>query len=48
MLTTTPGDAVTVTNWYKQNVYNSSNNKIGEIVDVLVNKGAGLHHRTLL
>ena len=34
-----PGDAVTVTNWYKQNVYDSSNNKIGEIVDVLVNKG---------
>jgi len=33
-----PGDAVTVTNWYKQNVYDSSNNKIGEIVDVLVNK----------
>jgi sporulation protein YlmC with PRC-barrel domain len=33
-----PADAVTVTNWYKQNVYDSSNNKIGEIVDVLVNK----------
>jgi hypothetical protein len=33
-----PGDAVTVTNWYKQDVYDSSNNKIGEIVDVLVNK----------
>jgi hypothetical protein len=38
-LMTTPGDAVTVTNWYKQNVYDASNNKIGEIVDVLVNKG---------
>jgi sporulation protein YlmC with PRC-barrel domain len=37
-MTTMPGDAVTVTNWYKQNVYDSSNNKIGEIVDVLVNK----------
>jgi hypothetical protein len=34
-----PGDAVTVTNWYKQNVYDSSDNKIGEIVDVLMNKG---------
>ena len=33
-----PGDAVTVTNWYKQNVYDSSNNKIGEAEDVLVNK----------
>jgi sporulation protein YlmC with PRC-barrel domain len=39
LMTTMPGDAVTVTNWYKQNVYDSSNNKIGEIVDVLVNKG---------
>jgi sporulation protein YlmC with PRC-barrel domain len=38
-MTTMPGDAVTVTNWYKQDVYDSSNNKIGEIVDVLVNKG---------
>ena len=37
-MTTVPGDAVTVTNWYKQNVYNSSNNKIGEVEDVLVNK----------
>jgi hypothetical protein len=48
MFTTMSEDAVTVTNWYKQNVYDSSNNKIGEIVDVLVNKGARLHHRTLL
>jgi sporulation protein YlmC with PRC-barrel domain len=39
LMTTMPGDAVTVTKWYKQNVYDSSNNKIGEIVDVLVNKG---------
>ena len=38
VMTTMPADAVTVTNWYKQNVYDSSNNKIGEIVDVLVNK----------
>jgi hypothetical protein len=39
LMATMPGDALTVTNWYKQNVYDSSNNKIGEIVDVLVNKG---------
>jgi sporulation protein YlmC with PRC-barrel domain len=39
LMTKMPTDAVTVTNWYKQNVYDSSNNKIGEIVDVLVNKG---------
>jgi sporulation protein YlmC with PRC-barrel domain len=39
LMTTMPGDAVTVTNWYKQNVYDASNNKIGEIEDVLVDKG---------
>jgi sporulation protein YlmC with PRC-barrel domain len=38
LMTTMPGDAVTVTNWYKQNVYDSSNNKIGEIEDVLMTK----------
>jgi hypothetical protein len=39
LLTTMPaGDAVTVTDWYKQNVYDPSEHKIGEIVDVLVNK----------
>ena len=32
------GGAVTVTDWYKQNVYDPSENKIGEIVDMLVNK----------
>ena len=35
LMTTMPGDAVTVTDWYKQNVYDPSENKIGEIVDVL-------------
>jgi sporulation protein YlmC with PRC-barrel domain len=31
-----PTSAVTVTDWYKQNVYDSKDNKIGEIMDVLV------------
>jgi sporulation protein YlmC with PRC-barrel domain len=31
-----PPDAMTVTNWYKQNVYDPSEQKIGEIADVLV------------
>jgi sporulation protein YlmC with PRC-barrel domain len=31
-------DAVTVTAYYKQNVYDNDNNKIGQIVDVLVGK----------
>jgi sporulation protein YlmC with PRC-barrel domain len=37
-MTTMPGDAVTVTDWYKQDVYDPSNNKIGEIEDVLIDK----------
>jgi sporulation protein YlmC with PRC-barrel domain len=35
-LTTLPNSASTVTNWYKQNVYDSSDTKIGEISDVLI------------
>jgi sporulation protein YlmC with PRC-barrel domain len=31
-----PGHALTVTNWYKQNVYDPSDNKIGDVKDVLV------------
>jgi sporulation protein YlmC with PRC-barrel domain len=31
-------DSVTVTHWYKQNVYDPSDNKIGEIMDVLVDR----------
>ena len=33
-----PGDAFTVTDYYKQNVYDSSDNKIGDIKDVLIDK----------
>jgi sporulation protein YlmC with PRC-barrel domain len=33
-----PADAVTVTHWYKQNVYDPKDSKIGEVEDVLVNK----------
>jgi sporulation protein YlmC with PRC-barrel domain len=36
ILASVPADAVTVTNWYKQNVYDPSDNKIGQIMDVLV------------
>ena len=35
-LATLPPGASTVTNWYKQDVYDPSENKIGEIRDVLV------------
>ena len=36
--TNLPADSVTVTQWYKQNVYDPSDNKIGEIMDVLVDR----------
>src|SRR5580704_986952 len=35
-MTTLPSSASTVTNWYKQNVYDPSDAKIGEISDVLI------------
>lgn len=36
--TSIPQSAVTVTDWYKQDVYDPSNNKIGEVMDVLLDK----------
>ena len=33
-----PANAVTVTDWYKQNVYDPKDNKIGEVMDVLVDE----------
>jgi len=36
VMTSVPSQSVTVTDWYKQNVYDPQNNKIGEIKDVLV------------
>src|SRR5262249_6655319 len=39
VLSTIPGESVTVTHWYKQNVYDPSDNKIGEIMDVLIDRG---------
>jgi sporulation protein YlmC with PRC-barrel domain len=36
LMTSIPPNSLTVTDWYKQNVYDSNNNKIGEIRDVLV------------
>ena len=35
-MTTIPPSSVTVTDWYKQDVYDPNNNKIGQISDVLV------------
>ena len=36
IMTSLPVDAMTVTNFYKQNVYDPGDNKIGEISDLLV------------
>jgi sporulation protein YlmC with PRC-barrel domain len=38
ILTSIPSEGVTVTHWYKQNVYDPNDSKIGEIMDVLVDK----------
>ena len=38
VLTTLPQGVTTVTNYYKQNVYDPSDAKIGQISDVLLNK----------
>jgi sporulation protein YlmC with PRC-barrel domain len=38
ILPSVPGSSNTVTNWYKQDVYDPSDNKIGEIMDVLVDR----------
>jgi hypothetical protein len=36
LMTAVPSSSMTVTDWYKQDVYDRSNTKIGEIMDVLV------------
>jgi sporulation protein YlmC with PRC-barrel domain len=41
ILNSLTGEPVTVTNWYKQNLYDSSDNKVGEVEDVLVEQKDG-------
>jgi sporulation protein YlmC with PRC-barrel domain len=36
LMTSVPASSLTVTDWYKQSVYDPNNNKVGEIMDVLV------------
>ena len=38
ILTSVPANSNTVTNWYKQDVFDPADNKIGEIMDVLVDR----------
>ena len=37
-MTSIPPRSVTVTDWYKQDVYDPNNNKIGQVADVLVSQ----------
>jgi len=38
ILTSIPAESATVTHWYKQSVYDPQDNKIGEVMDVLLDK----------
>jgi sporulation protein YlmC with PRC-barrel domain len=38
LMTNVPRQSVTVTDWYKQSVFDQSNHKIGEVKDVLVSQ----------
>jgi sporulation protein YlmC with PRC-barrel domain len=43
LMTSVPSSALTVTDWYKQDVYDQSNNKIGQIKDVLLGQDGQVH-----
>ena len=38
IMSSIPGNGETITHWYKQNVYDPQDNKIGEVMDVLVDR----------
>ena len=38
LMRSVPASSLTVTDWYKQTVYDNANNKVGEIKDVLVSR----------
>jgi hypothetical protein len=38
VMTSIPANSGTISHWYKQNVYDPAENKIGDIVDVLVDR----------
>jgi hypothetical protein len=38
LMTSIPANSRTMTDWYKQNVYDQNNQKLGEIMDLLVNQ----------
>jgi sporulation protein YlmC with PRC-barrel domain len=38
LMTSVPSSSMTVTHWYKQDIYDQSNAKIGQVMDVLLDK----------
>jgi sporulation protein YlmC with PRC-barrel domain len=38
-----PSDSLTVTDWYKQPVYDPNNNKLGDVKDVLVDRSGKIN-----
>jgi sporulation protein YlmC with PRC-barrel domain len=42
IMSSIPGNSETINHWYKQNVYDPQDNKIGEIMDVLVDRDGKL------
>ena len=38
LMTSIPANSATVTDWYKQNVYDQNNQKLGEIMDLMVSQ----------
>ena len=38
IMSSVPANGETITHWYKQNVYDPQDNKIGEVMDVLVDR----------
>ena len=43
MITTLPGEALPISDFYNQNVYDSRDNKIGEINDLLLDNGGKIN-----
>ena len=48
IMTSVPAQSVTVNDWYKQSVYAPSNNKIGEIKDVLLSPDGKINANALI
>ena len=43
LISSVPSDSLTVTDWYKQPVYDYNNNKLGDVKDVLVDRSGRIN-----